>query len=67
MPAAKRKTRKRRRDALAPVVVMDNAARSFGDRIILSGLNLEVSAGQMVGIVGPNGGGKSTSACSGGQ
>jgi ABC-2 type transport system ATP-binding protein len=53
--------RKRRRTGGGePVAVMENAGRSFGDRVILSGLNLKVTEGEMVGIVGPNGGGKST-------
>ena len=56
MSAAKKKSR----DAGAPVVVMENAGRAFGDRVILSGLNLTVCGGEMVGVVGPNGGGKST-------
>jgi len=45
---------------MAPVVVMEDAERSFGDRVVLSGLNLTVAAGELLGIVGPNGGGKST-------
>jgi ABC-type multidrug transport system ATPase subunit len=53
-----RKKKKRRDDA--PVVVMENAGRSFGRRTVLSGLNLRVHGGEMVGVVGPNGGGKST-------
>jgi ABC-2 type transport system ATP-binding protein len=49
-----------RRDGAAPVVVLENAGRSFGTRTVLTGLQLTVCAGEMVGVVGPNGGGKST-------
>ena len=34
--------------------------RRFGERTILSGIDLDVSAGEAVGVVGPNGSGKST-------
>src|SRR5690349_24656225 len=34
--------------------------RRFGDRTILSGIDLDVAAGEAVGVVGPNGSGKST-------
>jgi ATP-binding cassette subfamily F protein 3 len=35
-------------------------AKSFGGRAILRGADLEVAAGSRIGILGPNGGGKST-------
>lgn len=53
--AGKKKTR-----GSTPVVVMEDAGRSFGERVVLSGLNIKISAGEMAGIVGPNGGGKTT-------
>ena len=34
--------------------------RTFGERTILSGVDLDVRAGEAVGVVGPNGSGKST-------
>jgi ABC-2 type transport system ATP-binding protein len=43
-----------------PVVVMKNAGRSFGRRVVLSKLSLTVAKGEVLGVVGPNGGGKST-------
>lgn len=43
-----------------PVVVMKDAGRSFGRRVVLAHLDLTVSGGEVLGVVGPNGGGKST-------
>lgn len=42
------------------VVVLEAASRSYGTRLVLRDVSLEVRAGEMVGVVGPNGGGKST-------
>ncbi len=52
--------KKKRGDHRVPIVKMMNAGRSFGNRVILSEMDIEVFGGEMVGIVGPNGGGKST-------
>ncbi len=35
-------------------------AKSFGSRLILDGLDFDVEAGARLGMIGPNGGGKST-------
>lgn len=39
---------------------IDNLGASRGDRTLFSGLNLTVSAGEVIGLVGANGAGKST-------
>ena len=36
------------------------AAKSFGSRLILDGLDFDVEEGARLGVIGPNGGGKST-------
>ncbi|WP_085044060.1 ATP-binding cassette domain-containing protein [Ensifer aridi] len=41
-------------------VLLDGLSRSFGDRRVLSELNLEIPAGQLLAIVGRSGCGKST-------
>lgn len=48
------------RSATSEIAVMKDASRSFGSKSVLAGINLTVAAGELVGVVGPNGGGKST-------
>jgi ATP-binding cassette subfamily F protein 3 len=42
------------------LVALHDVSKSFGARQILHGLDLDVSAGARIGMIGPNGGGKST-------
>lgn len=43
-----------------PVVQLQGVTFSYGDRPVLEDINLTVTHGEFLGIVGPNGGGKST-------
>lgn len=43
-----------------PVAVLEDTGRSFGARVVLAHLALTVAGGELVALVGPNGGGKST-------
>lgn len=43
-----------------PIVLLEQAKKSFGDAIVLKDISLSVSQGEVVGIIGPSGGGKST-------
>jgi ATP-binding cassette subfamily F protein 3 len=46
--------------AAVPLLSARGLAKSFGGRRILDGLDLELADGARVGVLGPNGGGKST-------
>ena len=45
---------------VVPLLSARGIAKSFGGRQILDGLDLELSDGMRIGVLGPNGGGKST-------
>jgi ATP-binding cassette subfamily F protein 3 len=42
------------------VFELKNISKSYGDNLVLSGLNLEIERGDKIGLVGVNGAGKST-------
>ncbi len=44
----------------APVVAVDHAKKSFGEIEVLRDISLAVNPGEVVAIIGPSGGGKST-------
>jgi ATP-binding cassette, subfamily F, member 3 len=46
--------------ASVPLLSARDIMKSFGGRLILDGLDLELADGMRVGVLGPNGGGKST-------
>lgn len=45
---------------LPPAIALDNVAHRYGEREALRGVSLEISRGELFGILGPNGGGKTT-------
>src|SRR6476620_2462345 len=44
----------------APLVVLQGVTKSFGDREVLTDVDLGVDAGEVVVVIGPSGSGKST-------
>ncbi|MGO1198384.1 MAG: ABC transporter ATP-binding protein [Dermabacteraceae bacterium] len=52
--------RERPPDTLLPVLEARGLRHGFGTREVLAGLDLTVGAGEVVGLVGPNGSGKTT-------
>jgi ABC-type polar amino acid transport system ATPase subunit len=43
-----------------PVVRLEAVRKSFGDNLVLEGIDLEVASGEVLVIIGPSGSGKST-------
>ena len=44
----------------APVVRLEAVRKSFGDNLVLDGIDLEVGSGEVLVVIGPSGSGKST-------
>ncbi len=42
------------------IIAMRSLKKSYGDNLVLKGIDLAIDAGQIVGYIGPNGAGKST-------
>jgi ABC-2 type transport system ATP-binding protein len=43
-----------------PIISIRNLKKSYGDKQVLKGINLDIYPGQVIGYIGPNGAGKST-------
>jgi polar amino acid transport system ATP-binding protein len=44
----------------APVIRLDGVRKSFGDNLVLDGIDLDVALGEVLVVIGPSGSGKST-------
>lgn len=50
----------RRDDDMSPAIDVDNLTKKFGDLLAVDRLSLSIEAGEMFGLVGPDGSGKTT-------
>ena len=46
--------------AYEPLLRLDSVVKSFGDNLVLDGIDLEVTSGEVLVVIGPSGSGKST-------
>ncbi len=45
---------------MEPIISIKNLYKSYGQKLVLKGINLDIYPGQVIGYIGPNGAGKST-------
>ena len=45
---------------MEPIITIRNLTKLYGDKRVLSDINLDIFSGQIIGYIGPNGAGKST-------
>ena len=45
---------------LGPIVQLEGVKKSFGDNLVLDGIDLDVATGEVLVVIGPSGSGKST-------
>ena len=45
---------------MSNIIEINNLQKKYGHKEVLKGLNLTISSGQIVGLLGPNGCGKTT-------
>jgi polar amino acid transport system ATP-binding protein len=45
---------------LGPIIRLEGVRKSFGDNLVLDGIDLEVASGEVLVVIGPSGSGKST-------
>jgi polar amino acid transport system ATP-binding protein len=48
------------KDMSQPLLSIKNLSKSFGDHVVLQDINLDISKGEVVCVIGPSGSGKST-------
>src|SRR5574338_1020108 len=60
MSSSRSRNPSRRPAMTAPVILVQDLTRRFGDFVAVDHINFEVQEGEVVGYLGPNGSGKST-------
>ena len=45
---------------MPPVIVVDQLSKRYGARLAVDGVSFEVASGEVMGLLGPNGSGKTT-------